>query len=237
MAMEDIDLVARYGASRGWRLLPRSVLVEGTSDVSLFELAAEHFRRETGKNILAGLAIVAAGERDRGGTSGVVRELVVLRGLAAAYLSETGLPVYRVIGLFDNDTAGQKAVNGARVVDASITEYRDVFRLRPVMPSTGSIDPASLQRAFDKQNEAYKGLSWELEDLIGEPLMELFLEENPTALLRKQVMSEAIHREFTRDGKSYLVRFCKENADLASLQGLVDVLHALRHFMNLPALK
>lgn len=235
--MEEIDLVARYGTSRGWRLLPRSVLVEGTSDVSLFELAAKLFQLETGKEILTGLAIVAAGEGERGGTSGVVRELVVLRGLASAYLSPAGLPVYRVIGLFDNDTAGQKAVNGARGVDASIIEYRDVFRLRPVMPTTGNLDPPVLQRSFDKLNEAYKGLPWELEDLIGEPLMTLFLAAHPTALQRQQKMSGVIHRELTRDGKSHLVRFCKEKAELASLLALVDVLHALRHFMKLPALK
>lgn len=237
MADEQIDIVARYGASRGWQLLPRSVLVEGTSDVSLFKLAADHFHLVTGRALLANLAIIAAGEGDRGGTSGVVRELVALRCMATTYLSPVGLPVYRIIGLFDNDTAGQKAVNGARVVDASITEYRDVFRLRPVMPRTGSLDPRALQCSFDTQNAAYKGLSWELEDLIGEPLMELFLDEHKTALVREYKVSGAIHRELTRDGKSRLVRFCAEHADLANLMGLVDVIHALRHYMNLPSLQ
>ena len=235
--MEEIDLVARYCVSKGWCLLPRTILVEGTSDVSLFKLAAERFQQKTGKDIFAGLAIVAAGEGDRGGTSGVVRELVTLRSLAAAYLSAAGLPVYRIIGLFDNDTAGQKAVNGARILDTSIIEYRDVFRLRPIMPSTGSLDPCALKLNFNKQNEAYKGLTWELEDLVGETLIALFLEEYPKALLREQKISDAVHREFTRDGKTHLMRFCQENADLANLQRLIDVLHALRHFMNLPALK
>lgn len=237
MADEQIDIVAKYGASRSWQLLPRSVLVEGTSDVSLFKLAAEHFHRDTGKALLADLAIIAAGEGDRGGTSGIVRELVTLRGLATAYLSPAGLPVYRVIGLFDNDTAGQKAVSGARAVDISITEYRDVFRLRPVMPRTGSLDPKALQRSFDSQNAAYKGLTWELEDLVGEPLMELFLEEHPTALVREYKVSDVVHRELTRDGKSHLVRFCKEHADLANLKRLVDVIQALRHYMNLPSIQ
>lgn len=236
MAQEQIDIVARYGASRGWRLLPRSVLVEGTSDVSIFELAAARFYQETGKALLDDLAIIAAGERDRGGTHGVVRELVVLRGLTTAHLSPSGRPIYRVIALFDNDTAGQKAVNGAHAVDASITEYRDVFRLRPVMPTTGNLDPSSLRRSFDKLNEPYKGLKWELEDLVGEPLMTLFLEEHPTALVREEQASGAVHRELTLDGKSRLVRFCRQHADFDSLQKLVNVLHALRHYLNLPAL-
>lgn len=237
MADEQIDIVALYGASKGWRLRPRTVLVEGTSDVSLFELAAHLFQRDSGKALLADLAIVAAGERERGGTSGVVRELVGLRNMASTYLSPVGLPVYRIIGLFDNDTAGQKAVHGARAVDASIMEYRDVFRLRPVMPRPSCLDPGALQRAFDSQNGAYKGLTWELEDLIGEPLMSLFMEENPTALLREQKMSDVVHRELTRDGKDRLVHFCKDYADLANLKQLVDVIHALRHYMNLPALQ
>lgn len=236
MADEQMDIVARYGRSRGWDLLPRTVLVEGTSDVSLFVLAADHYRKITKKTLLTDLNIVAAGEGDRGGAQGVVRELVVLRSLATTYLSRDGRPVYRIVGLFDNDTAGQKAVNGARAVDASITEYRDVFRLRPIMPRTCSLDPKALQRCFDDRNAAYKGLTWELEDLVGESLMSLFLEEHPTALRHEVKVSDVIHRELTRDGKSQLVRFCKDHADLANLQGFIDVLHALRCYMNLPEL-
>lgn len=237
MGREQIDIVELYGLSNGWKLLPRSVLVEGTSDVSLFRLAAGHFRNGTGKSLLDDLSIVAAGHGDRGGTNGVVRELIGLRNMASTYLSPAGYPVYRVIGLFDNDIAGQKAVNGARAIDASITEYRDVFRLRPVMPRSGSLDPKALQRSFEGNNEAYKGLPWELEDLVGESLIAMFLEEHPTALVREIKAAEIVHRELTRDAKSKLVRFCNDYADLDSLKKLVDVLHALRHYMNLPSLE
>lgn len=236
MVREEIDFVARYALSQGWRLKLRTVLVEGTSDVTLFGLAAKLFLNSTGKDLLDNLAILAAGEGDRGGTHGVVRELVTMRNLSRAYLSPAGRPIYRVIGLFDNDTAGQKAVNGARSVDASIIEYRDVFRLRPTMPIGGSLDPLKLKLGFEERNEAYKGLSWELEDLLSTELMELFLDENPTALIREHVMSDRTHRELTRDGKSRLVRFCQTHADLASLSDLVDTLHALRYYLLLPSL-
>lgn len=76
-----------------------------------------------------------------------------------------------------------------------------------------------------------------MEDLIGEALMQLFLEENPTALVREFRRGDACHRELTRDGKARLVRFCRENADLASVTGLVDTLHALRCYMVLPDLR
>lgn len=233
MADKAFDFVAQYGVSRGWKLLPRSALVEGASDVALFELANARFIQSTGKSLLADLAIVAAGEADRGGTKGVVRELIVLRGLAGAFLSPSGRPVYRFIGLFDNDTAGQKSVQGARGIDTSIVEYRDVFRLQPVMPRPGNIDPATLKRTFENENKLYKGLDWELEDLVAEPLMELFLEEHPTALLREARAADAIHRELTRDGKHHLVRFCQKHAALEDLKDVIGVLRALRHYLNL----
>ncbi len=237
MATARVDYVALHGASKGWQLLPRSVLVEGTSDVALFELAAERYRKAMGKNLLADIAILAGGEGDRGGTKGVVRELLGLRAIASGYLSPAGRPVYRFVGLFDNDTPGQKAVNFARDADAAILEYRDIFRLRPVMPILANLDPGAVRRGFEKANEPYKGMRWELEDLIGEALMELFLEEFPTALVREHREADACHRELTRDGKSRLVRFCRDNADLASLKGLVDTLHALRCYMVLPDLR
>lgn len=236
MPDEQLDIVARYGLSRKWHLRQRSVLVEGTSDVTLFGLAANHYLRKHHKALLADMAIVAAGEGDRGGTHGVIRELVTLRSLAAVHLSPTGRPVYRVIGLFDSDTAGNKAVRGAREVDASIIEYRDVFRLRPAMPKDGSLDPSALQRSFERLNEPYQGLSWELEDLVDAEFMELFLSERPSALMREETMSGSTHRELTRDGKSQLVRFCKDHAELQDLAKIVEVLHALRHYLNLPSL-
>lgn len=237
MNSASVDYVALYGVSKGWRLLPRSVLVEGTSDVALFELAATLYKQETGKDLIADLAIVAAGERDRGGTKGVVRELLGLRAIASTYLAPSGRSVYRFMGLFDNDTPGQNAVNAAQGMDTSILEYRDVFRLRPIMPILGNLDPGTAQRGFEKANEAYKNLRWEVEDLIGEALIQLFLDENPTALVREDRMANACHRELTRDGKARLVRFCSENADLASMEGLVNTLHALRCYMVLPNLQ
>ena len=236
MSDEQPDIVALYGISKRWKLRPRSVLVEGTSDVALFELAADHYFRKHNRALLADMAIVAAGEGDRGGTHGVIRELIILRGLAAAHLSPAGRPVYRVIGLFDSDAAGNKAVRGAREIDASIIEYRDVFRLRPTMPKAGILDPTALQRSFEKLNEPYKSIAWEIEDLIDEQLFELFLEENPSAVIREETIAGKTHRELTREGKSRLVRFCKDYADLPNLTGMVNVIHALRHYLNLPTM-
>jgi len=233
MVTEQLDIVARYGVSKGWRLKRRTVLVEGTSDVSLINVAARLFKAKTDQLILQDLAIVAAGEGDRGGTRGVIRELITLRNLSEAYLSPAGRPVYRFMGLFDDDTPGRNAVTGARNIDTSITEYRDILRLRPVMPATGSLDPSTMKRSFDALNAAHKGINWELEDLIGEDLLALFLEDYPTALIRSASVGGAVHRELTQDGKRNLIRYCDKNADLASLMPVVNLIHALRHYLNL----
>ncbi|HET9904090.1 MAG TPA: hypothetical protein VFQ27_10375, partial [Xanthobacteraceae bacterium] len=85
--------------------------------MELIELAARLECKATGAELLADLAIVPAGVGDRGGTQGVIRELVCLRGYARTCLSQNGRPLYRFVGLFDNDKAGRQAVGAARNLD------------------------------------------------------------------------------------------------------------------------
>lgn len=81
---DELDHIARYGQALGWTLRPKTLLVEGTSDVEIFELAARLEREATGQDLIGtDLAIIAAGERDRGGTQGVIRELVSLQSIRA----------------------------------------------------------------------------------------------------------------------------------------------------------
>src|SRR5450755_778094 len=84
---EELDPVARYGMGLGLAVRNRTVLVEGTTDAELFHLAARLEREATGLDLLGtDLAILAAGSGDLGGTRGVIRELVCLRGLARVCL-------------------------------------------------------------------------------------------------------------------------------------------------------
>ena len=186
--------------SQGLSVRPRTVLVEGTTDVALFEMAARLEQKVTGTALLGSeLAIVAAGIGDLGGTRGVIRELHCLRGLARGCLLPNGRPRYRFVGLFDNDKAGRQAVGAARDLDSSIIEYKDVFRLRPVMPLPGNLDPVSVGRAFDQQNATYKGLDWELEDFLPPEFLDAFVAEHPTAISHTKTLSQKIHRDLTRD--------------------------------------
>ena len=230
-----MDIVKKHGASRGMDLKPKTVFVEGTSDVRYFTLASRKYFQFTHKDLLADLAIVAAGVGDKGGTQGVLNQLIVFRQLAEQLVDSRGDPIYRMIGLLDNDKAGQQAIKGAR--NFSLFEYRDLFRLRPFMPSSGGRDPRALEKSFEAGNQVFRGLNWEVEDLVGSALIHMFLEEHPTSLKSQEVIGDMVHREFGWDGKHALLKFCEEHADLDSLQNIVGILHSLRHYVGLPSMR
>jgi len=235
---EDLDPVALYAMGLGFSIRSRTVLVEGTSDADLFRLAAKLELQATGVDYFGNdLAVIAAGEGDHGGTRGVIRELVCLRGLARTCLLPNGRPRYRFIGLFDNDKAGKQAVKAARDFDGTILEYKDVFRLWPVMPTFGNLDPGSLQRTFEKENELYKGLDWELEDLLPAEFVSAFLYDQPEAVSYTNSIAGKVHRDLTRDGKAHFHRFIKLHALRADIDSMIEVLKAIRFYFNLPLAK
>jgi hypothetical protein len=233
--VKELDTVARYGQVLGWELRYRKVLVEGTTDVDLLILAARLEKEATGTELLGlDLAIVPAGAGDRGGTQGVIRELICLRGYARTCLSRSGRPIYRFIGLFDNDKAGRQAIGAARNLDASILEYKDVFRVHPIMPTSGNLDPKTLQKSFERENGVYKGLDWELEDLVSQPFVQAFLANHPTAVTKTMPIGGKVHRDLTRDGKARLHQFVRQHAMREDLVAVIDLLKALRFYMCLP---
>lgn len=232
---EGLDAVALYGRSSGFVIRNRTVIVEGNTDVELFALAARLEYEATGIQLLGdSLAVVSPGAGDRGGTRGVIRELTILRGFAKIYLLPNGRSRYRFIGLFDNDKAGRQAVSYARDSDTSVLEYKDVFRLHPIMPAGGNLDPKALQTTFERENGPHKGKDWELEDVLATNFVETFVNEHPDALVRAVPIGEGrVHRDFTKDGKALLHRFARENAMRQDLVGVVEVLKALRFYCGL----
>jgi len=235
LAKQENDFVAQYASSVGFSIRARTVLVEGTTDVELFNLAARLELEKTGVDLLKNdLAFVAAGERDRGGTNGVNRQLITLTNMARSFLLPSGRPKYRFIGLFDNDRAGILAVKRVREMDFSILEYKDVFRLWPIMPLTGNLDPKTMQKTFERENADYIGLEWELEDLINPMFVEVFLAENYNALKKVTPVNGKVHRNFTPDGKARLHRFIKINAMHEDLIEVIQTMKAIRFYAGLP---
>ena len=231
---EELDFVARYAMGEGLAIRTRTVLVEGTTDAELFRLAARLEYKATGTDLLGTeLAVVAAGTGRLGGTRNLCRRLWVLRDLARNCLTKKGRLRYRFIGLFDNDDAGKQAIKAARAFDASIVEYRDVFRLWPVMPLPGSLDPGTVESAFRRANARYRTLKWELEDLLPREFVEVFLSEHPGAVVHSTSMGNKVHRELNPNGKSDLHRFVRRYAIRDDLGGVIEVLKAVRFYLRM----
>lgn len=232
--MADLDPVARYARSLGFFIAPKTIIVEGRTDFDLFRLAALLEKRETNAALLGcDLAVMAGGDGDDGGTSGVLRQLITLRNIARTDLGPKGLPRYRFVALFDDDRAGRQAVSAARALDRSIIEFKDIFRLRPKMPMILHADPTVLDRCFREENAPYKNIEWELEDLLDAQLLSAFCEEYPNAISRESRAEGIVHRDFSRDGKARLHRFTKDHAMRRDLVNVIGVLKAFRRYFGL----
>ncbi|MBN1667455.1 MAG: hypothetical protein JW862_10210, partial [Anaerolineales bacterium] len=111
-----------------------------------------------------------------------------------------------------------------RKTDSSIVEFKDIFRLMPVMPNTTNRDPEGLKNCFEESNKRYKGLDWELEDLLPEALTNAFFHDFPTAIIRKNRIEDKVHSDLTRDGKAKLHQFIRQNAIRSDLEAVISVL-------------
>ena len=233
---ETLDPVERYAAMvLDTAIRQRTVLVEGTTDVDLFKLAVDLELKKNNIDLLDDdLSIVSAGSGDHGGANGVIRELIALRGMARTCLLPNGSLRYRFIGLLDNDIAGKRAIKTGRTMDTSIIEYRDLFRLQPVMPLPGNLDPGTVKKSFERENADYKELYWELEDLLPQDFIEVFRQDNPQAINRRNSIYNKVHQDFTPDGKAQFHRFIREYANHKDLGEVINVLKAIRYYLNLP---
>jgi len=233
--LTSVDQVNGYGRANGWTIRPRTLIVEGTSDVQLFRMAALLERQSTGVDLLAGgFSILAGGEAERGGARGVVRELTTLRSLARSVRLPDGRPRYRFIGLVDDDKAGREAIKGARMVDSSVMEYKDLFRLRPHMIVNTNLDPKTLRKSFEDANRRYNTLDWELEDLLPEDMVDSFLADFPTATPRVTRQHGRTHRDFSWDGKHRLHKFVEQHAFGTDLDSVAHVIRAMRYYLRIP---
>jgi len=231
---EELDYIAIFARTKKFDIKPRTIFVEGTTDVELFELAARLEKEETGFDLLGDrLAIIAAGEKDEGGAKGVCRELVSFKNMARYCLLPSGRPKYRFVGLFDNDNAGRQAISDIRKTDTSIQEFKDVFRLWPVMPLSPSLDVEAVRKSFETENIRYKNLDWELEDLLPDSFAKDILKENPALIYRSNPIHDKVHRDWTSDGKAKLIRLARQYAIRNDLEAVISVLRTFWHYLNI----
>ena len=227
-------LVESFATTLGWNVRECNVIVEGTSDVALLCLAAALYHERHGTVILGDqIAILPAGKGNDGGVDGLNRRLNAARQIADADRGPNGSLRYRFIGLYDNDRAGRRGVESACNFDRRLLHCVDLFLLHPIMPLASGSDHAVLRQRFETENAPYKGLDWEIEDLLSERLLLAFEDERPSAVEDVHECGDRTHREFTRDGKYRLHQFVTANATLEDMMEVVKLIRALRDYHRL----
>ena len=222
-------------SKRGWSLLHGNVMVEGTSDVAYFALANKLYVRTHGKNLLGvDFSMFAAGVGDQGGTFGMSERFPALFEMASLDVDASDKRRFRVIALVDDDKMGQSAVAGITKGHRQIIEYKTIFRLRRIMPlKAGS--PKSLAEKTKAANESYGTLECTIEDLLDTKLIEKFILIMPQAIYKpNSIAASGIHRHWTEDGKRKLLQYTKNHANLEEMKHLVEILKALRSYVELP---
>jgi hypothetical protein len=221
-----------FAARMGWPLRANNILVEG-NDSGYFEFAADLFRQEHNRDLLAGLAIFPTGDGDAGGTDGILRHFPTFRSLIDADVDMNGMRQFQAIVLLDCDSAGKNAKNGLTAKYTVYQEHRDVFLLQRRLPRT-TRSPTQLGNAITRENEAWKRLDCEIEDLLSLRLLEKFVANTVKSLRRNPVhVNGAHHFEFNDGVKSALLRFVRDNACINDVELIVDVLKSLRYYMGL----
>lgn len=219
----------------GWSLSAGNVMVEGTSDVAYFELAARLHRSQSGASLLgADLSIFAAGREEDGGTYGVSEKFPTLFNLALLDQDPNGRRRFRVIALLDDDTMGRSAVNLIAGGHRQIREYESTFRLRRVMPRrTGSAK--ALAEQTETANAAFGRIECTIEDMLSDELCARFVAARPEAVNRPAATAATgVHRYWTPSGKRMLRQFAAEHATIEDVRLLADALRSLRSYLGLP---
>lgn len=224
-----------YAAMCGWSLCAGNVMLEGTSDVAYFNLAARLHRSQSGASLLGtDLSIFAAGLEEEGGTFGISERFPTLFNLASLDQDPSGRRRFRVIALLDDDTMGRSAVNLIAGGHRQIREYESTFRLRRVMPRrTDSARSLGLQT--EAANAAFGRLECTIEDMLSDQLCARFVAARPDAVSKPaSTAATGTHRYWTPSGKRMLRQFAEEQATIDDVPALVDVLRSLRSYVGLP---
>lgn len=224
-----------YAAMCGWSLSTGNVMVEGTSDVAYFTLAARLHQAQSGVSLLGtDLSIFAAGLDDEGGTFGISEKFPTLFNLASLDLDTNGRRRFRIIALFDDDTMGRSAVNLIACGHRQIREYESMFRLRRVMPRR-SDSAKTLRSQTDTANSDFARLECTIEDMLSDELCARFVVSRPDAVNRPaSTMATGTHRYWTPPGKRMLREFAEKQATIDDVRSLVDALRSLRSYVGLP---
>lgn len=229
-----MDIFEAYVSSKPWTLRPSMVLVEGATDERLFNLA-DRLARQAGHTLLGhDIAFVASGRSDQGGTFGVAREFTTMRSLAGIPLDARGRPVYKVIGVVDNDHAGRRVISDIIRNYRGVQEFIDVIALRPAMTCFTCADASGRRQECEAVNQLFSSLDWEIEDALSPRLISLFEQRHSREILNRRVLGGRTHFNLTKNGKTELHRLVHREATLVDLMGIVEIVRTVRSMLGLP---
>ena len=229
------DLVRRVAGHHGWPVKERSILVEGEHDQRYFILADRLYSKEHNLCLICPrLAIFPTGIGEDGGSFGLQRNFHPLRHVMDIDMNQNGKKVFHAIALFDSDIEGKRGFGALTSNHLNYRKWRDVFLLQRSIPRT-TRDPVQVEKLVEKNNEHWRGMECEIEDLVAIGIIKEFVAENPNSVQRPiEERDGAVHCKFHRHAKANFVRFVENNAILEDLTLIVETLKSLRFHLGLP---
>lgn len=217
---------------KGWDLKKSSVIVEGDTDVSYFKLASKLYSGKFGKRLLGDdFSIFSPGTGDEGGTPGIIQWFPTLQNLINIDVDAASRKCFRVAALVDGDSPGKKARNALLAANRSHIENRDVFILHRIMPRK-TIAPSALTKQIKINNEDWKMMDCEIEDLIDKDLLNEYFVGTPRAKRRLVEHNGEYHVDMNRGYKGELFRFVNKYAMYKDLEKIIEVARSLRFYLG-----
>lgn len=213
-----------------------NLIVEGSRDVRLLQLAARLEQRHSGENLLRDMSIFPPGEGNAGGTYNITDMYITLRNLAEYDLDINGNRKYFVFVLLDNDIPGRSLIKNLVAINSNIIEFRDIFRLHPIMPEVTNVHYQSIKQAVEKENIDYKGLDWEMEDFLSDRIWESFITNecaNDERLCHPIIRGNKTHRNLKDIQKGRLHRIIHDLAQHDDMHEIVHLLRMLRRYLKI----
>ncbi len=223
-----------YASRKGWKLCKANLMVEGNLDVRYFLTANDLYRAKHQKSLVGlDFSIFSAGSGDAGGTYGILDEFPTLFKLVGLDLDGNGRRKYSVGVLLDNDRNGQRAASALPKQNRSLHLWSQIFLLHRILPCR-TRDSLPLGKHVESENGKYQGLQCEIEDLLAEYFIDLFMSENPRHKSVKLKVDDGFHVSWSDDAKHGLANFAGQYGSVEDFSKIIETLKSIRFYFGLP---
>jgi hypothetical protein len=171
------------------------------------------------------------GDGEDGGVDNIREKFLYLREVLSTDNLDSANERILAIVLMDNDRAGRTTSEFLEKRGFKIN--RDVFLMTRIIPRK-TTDAYQLGRVIGEANASWRHLDCEVEDLLSRELLQYFAEAEPSCVAAEPRFADTGHHfEWTRDGKTKLLRFVGKEASYDDVVGIVELLRSLRFLLGL----